>query len=685
LPQSATRLTRLLGVAAVVGIFAGLAAVALEAGLIFGSDHLVGQFTDLGEAKVLSFRPALLLLPTLGGLASGLLVHWLCPRAKGQGTDLLVRAFHRQGGVLELRGPAVKATAAVGVISCGGSAGPEGPIAALGAAIGSAIARVLGLTPRERRLLLVAGCGAGVGAIFRCPLGGALFAASVLYSDPDFETEAIVPAFVASVVGYSIYMSFHGFGEYMLPGASQLVFSSPRELIPCLLLGPMCALFCFLFRWCMRFVEHVVVPTLPLPTWLVPALGGLATGIVACAVPQVMDGRYAFVRNAMSGHLLGGFAVWSWWEWAALFAAVALAKCVATGCTLGSGASGGILGPIVFLGGVVGACVGALVEAIGPGWFTDNPENLRQALIPLGMAGVLAAGMRAPLAALVMVIEMTGSYGLIVPLMLVCASSYVLGRRWGLNDEQVRSVAESPAHAGDAVVHLLESWRVRDLLRRGGEEVVAPATTLRELVQRVKPGTQPVFAVVDDGRVAGLVSVPDIQRIMDLPGISEAVIAADLMTDDFVTVSPDDDVYSVLTRMARDNHIVMPVVSYDERPAFLGMLTRADVYAAVRQRMEDMRDHLLLDHKALAVIEHEEQLHQLVMGVAPPQTNNIQRLLVPIQAVGKSLREADFRREFGVQVIAIEQPDGSIICPPDPDLPLQTNHRLVAVVSQQSA
>ena len=135
--------------------------------------------------------------------------------------------------------------------------------------------------------------------------------------------------------------------------------------------------------------------------------------------------------------------------------------------------------------------------------------------------------------------------------------------------------------------------------------------------------------------------------------------------------------------MARDNHFVMPVVARGPEPKFLGMLTRADVYAAVRRRMDEMREYLLVDHEGLSVIEHEEQLHQLVMGVAAPKPENIQRLLVPLQAVGKSLREADFRRQFGVQVIAVEQPDGSIVCPPDPDLPLETKQRLVAIVMRE--
>lgn len=676
LPRPAAQATRLFGLALLVGVVAGLAAVALEWALYVGSESIIGRVADVGTTSMVTFDLWVLLLPAVGGLASGILIRIFCPQAVGHGTDALVRAFHREGGIMRLRGPTVRAVAAVGVISCGGSAGPEGPIAALGAAIGSKLARVFSLTPRERRVMLIAGCGAAVGALFQCPMGGAIFAAGILYRDTDYETDAIVPAFVASVIGYTTYMWLWGHEFPLLGSATRFSFSSPLELAPYAILGVVCAGFCMVFKTSLRFVEGRPLARLNMPRWLAPGLGGLCTGAIACIVPQVMDGQYVFIRQAMSS-LGEQFGELSPWRLAGLFGAVALAKCVATALTVGSGASGGVLGPSVFIGGCAGAFVSAVFTAIAPEMM---PEGLRRAMIPVGMAGVLSASMRVPLASIIMVAEMTGSYGLIVPSMLVCVSAYVLGRRWGLNDEQVRSTAESPAHAGDAIVHMLETWRVRDLMQADWPETVAPSASLGEIVNRIKPGTRPVFAVVDEGRIVGLVSLPDIERIMDLPGVSEAIIAADMMTEDLSVVHPDDDVYYALTQMARDNHIVMPVVTRGVNPRFAGMLSRSSVYDAVRRQLDDMRRNLLLEHEGLAAIDREENLHQLVMGVSASKTDNIQRLLVPIQAVGRSLRESDFRRNFGVQVIAVENADGTLQCPPDPDAPLQTSQRLVAIV-----
>ncbi|MBN2563715.1 MAG: chloride channel protein [Phycisphaerae bacterium] len=705
LPRPAARWSRLFALGTLVGALGGLAAAGMEWGLHHGAELLVGRFTHLGSEHVFAYRWEVLLLPALGGLASGVAVRLLCPTSIGQGTDVLTRAFHQNMGNLPLKGPLIRNAAAVGVISCGGSAGPEGPIAALGAALGSSVGNMFRLTPRERRVLLVAGCAAGVGAIFRCPLGGALFAASVLYREEEFEAEAVVPAFVSSVIGYSTFMTlWGGLGhfQYLLQSdnfdPTLLGFVSPIELLPYAVLGPLCGLVAIFFGWCFRLVERRIVPWSRLPRWLTPAVGGLATGALACMIPQVMDGRYRFILNT-----LVGFQDMTVWALVALFAAVVLAKCMATALTVGSGASGGVLGPGVFMGGAVGAFLGALLQAVFPGLLDINP-HLGQALIAVGMGGVLAATMRTPLACIVMVCEMTGSYGLIVPLMVVCISSYVVGRRWGLNDEQVRGLAQSPAHAGDAIVHMLESWKVGQLMEPHWEETVTPDTPLRGLVERIKPGTRPTFAVAKQGRLLGLISVPDIRRITEELGqrtglpvtdsalhddpASEAVIAMDIMTERMVTVCPHDDVYRALEELRRSNHDVLPVVSRQDGPRtgsssrWVGMLTRERVFETVRRNIAETQKLMFHEHKGLTTIEHEGQLQQLVMGVSPMQKDMIQRHLVPMDAVGKSLRQADFRRVYGAQVIAIEQPDGSLQCPPDLDAPLSTGQRLLAIVWQ---
>ncbi|MFN3486395.1 MAG: chloride channel protein, partial [Planctomycetota bacterium] len=387
-------------VAAIAGVGSGLAATLLEGGLHWAIPRFIGQFTHVGGSEVLRFHWALLVLPTAAGLFSGLVSLLTNPKLS-HGTEAVVRAFHHGAGVLSLKDSIIKGTAAVVVIACGGSAGPEGPIAAIGAAIGSTLGA--GLSPRERRIVLLAGCGGGVGAIFHCPLGGALFATTILYRDLDIEADALLLSLIASVVSFATFKAFWGYETPLLRETGALGFRV-GDLAAYAALAILCAAGAALFRYSYDAVRR---SRRRLPPWLAPAVGGLLVGAVALVVPQVMDARYVFIQGWLDGSLLRSDRTWS--SWVVLLAIISAAKCVATGLTVGSGNAGGLLGPTVFIGGSLGALAGALLEAVFPGMV---PEDLRRALVPAGMAGLLAASMRVPLAAIVMVTEMTGSYGL---------------------------------------------------------------------------------------------------------------------------------------------------------------------------------------------------------------------------------------------------------------------------------
>ena len=463
----------------------------------------------------------------------------------------------------------------------------------------------------------------------------------------------------------------------MLKAVASLHFTSPLDLPWYALLGLLCGLVSIFFFYCMRTVEYRFVRRLRLPRWTLPAIGGLLTGLLACLLPQVMDARYLFLQNALDGQLfdLEG-PVQHWAAWAVLFGLVALAKCIATACTVGSGAPGGILGPSVFIGGTVGACLGAAGHALFPDAF---PEELRLALIPVGMAGVLGTTMRVPIAAIVMTTEMTGSFGLIAPLMLVCTLAYLIGRRWGLNHEQVRTTADSPTHAADPIVHMLESWRVRDIMRTDWPTTVGPNAALNEIIAQLEPGSRPVIAVSEDGTLRGVISAADLGKVLAEMPAAGLLIAADIMTTKLVVLQQQDDVYSALIQFTRVDHVTLPVMSGGRDPRWVGMLSRRDVIDKLHRELERSHEAAFREHLGLRAIKEDVRIDQLIMGL-PAEHADVQRLFVPMDALGKSLRDCDFRRQFNAQVIAIEQRDGSMQCPPDLDLPLSSDQRLLAVV-----
>jgi len=673
-PGSYAGLGRTIQRSVAVGFLAGLAAKGLESGVQKGVGAVIGRYADPGGLETFQVRRSVLLLPALGGLLSGLIVTFLCRRTRAHGTAVLIDAFHHQGAEISLKDSLLKAVAAAALIACGGSVGKEAPIAVLGAAIGTTIAALLGMTPRERRLFLIAGCAAGVGAIFQCPLGGALFATTVLYREPEIEGDAILPSIIASVTSYSTFMAFGGYGSRLLEGTSGLAFQHPTELAPYAGLAMLCAATAIAFYYCMKAVPFLVRKS-RLPRWAAPAVAGLLGGAIACGFPQVMDARYSFIQNALdSSHggrshlLLGG---------AALFALVILAKCAATSLMMGSDSAGGLFGPIVFMGGALGAAMGSLLEALFPCAF---PESLRRAMIPVGMAGVLSASLRTPLAAIVMVTEMTGSYGLIVPLMLVSMVSYLLARRWGVYAEQVGSPHDSPAHAGESMISLLETLRVKDLMDEMWPYVVGPDKTLPELVSLMTRGTRPSFAVVDGRRFVGLVRASTIAGVTDVGGSSRLLAAKDLLTPDLQVVYPGDDLYSTLDLFRRLSVEVLPVI---EEGNYVGMLSREAILKALRKRLADQRYHLLQEHSGLTALAQESLIENLLSEISSHAGGRVQRMDVPGDAAGKSLKESGFRKRYEWQVIAVQKASGELVTAPDPEYILAKEDTLIVFKEPQ--
>ena len=464
-----------------------------------------------------------------------------------------------------------------------------------------------------------------------------------------------------------------------MAAADALTYDSPRYLLWYALLGPLCGLAAIAFSFCLRTVEEQLVPRSRLPRWAAAAVGGLVAGGLACLMPQVMDGRHGFLEHALNGSLFTDPGR-SWAMWTGILVLLVLTKIMATAATVGSGAPGGVLGPSVFIAGVIGAALGAF----GMAMFPDSlSEPLRESLIPVGMAGVLAATMRTPLAAIVMVAEMTGSHGLIAPLMLVCVTSYVIGRRWGLNDEQVPTAAHSPVHAADPVLHLLDSVKVGSIMHKTWPNIVAPDEPLGAIVQRTEPGTRPVFAVLEEGRLIGLITATDLGAVLASPELHTFLLAQDAMTSRLVTLHPEDTLYDALDLFESTGHEALPVVSRGRNRDWLGMLERAQVASILRSEMERVSEAVALEHAGLKVLQTDVRVEQLLMTM-PQEAVQIQRLFVPIDAVGKTLRESQFRNRYNADVIAIEEHDGSIKCPPPIDTPLKTEQRLLAVVHKTS-
>lgn len=577
---------RLIFYSGIVGVVSGLGAAAFY--------WVLNHFQDFALGQVVGYRPPgagtevaahgvempttwwiVLLVPTLGGLVCGWLVYTFAPEAEGHGTDGMVKAFHRLKGEIRTRVPFIKAIASVLTIGTGGSAGREGPIAQIGGGFGSFLADRLHLSDSDRRMLVMAGAAGGVGAIFHAPLGGALFAVEVLYASTAIEFAAIVPCVCSSVVAYSVFNAICG-TSHAFCSPDPVIFRGIADLPFYLVFAVVCALVGFLYVTVFYDTRQYVFRRLPIPNFLKPALGGLLLGLLALFLPQVMAGGYGWIQQALDGQLT-----------LELMAMLVLAKIVATSLTISSGGSGGVFAPSLFIGAMLGGAFGLLCHNLFPD-LAPQPE----AFVLVGMGGFFAGVAKVPLTALIMVSEMSGSYSLLVPLMVVSMINVaILSQRWTLYEEQVSSLIDSPAHLGDYVVDILAGIQVREVYDPSRQPtLIREDMPLSKVLQFVATSDDSYFPVVDrDDQLVGIFSLHDIRSTFTGSGAGVLILASDLATSPVATVTPEDNLHTAIRLYTQKQISEIPVVDPDNPRRVLCMLHRGEVTAAYDQQMTVLR------------------------------------------------------------------------------------------------
>lgn len=507
-------LAKWLVLGAAIGVIAGLGAVLFSRAIALATSLFLGGMagyappSPLGEGEPIiqaMTRPWFLpVATTLGGLLSGIIVFRFAPEAEGHGTDAAIAAIHHKGGRLRGRVAPVKLVASAITIGSGGSAGREGPTAQISATFGSVLSSWLGLSTQDRRIAVAAGMGAGIGAIFRAPLGGAVMATEILYLH-DFEVEALIPSLIASIVGYSVFGFFEGW-EPIFGAQPGLAFENPATLVYYALLGVVCGLVGLLYARSFYGVE-ALFHRVRAPRWVKPALGGLVVGLLGLVVTGAIHTGYGWVQIAMSPDLLT-LPLW-------LVLLLPFAKILATSLTVGSGGSGGIFGPGMVIGGFVGAAFWRLGHGVLPG-LPANPAPF----VIVGMIALFGGIAHAPLAMLLMVGEMTGNLSLLAPAMIAVALSTALVGDATIYRSQLPDRSSAPAHRVRLSFPLLSSLRVRDAMTLPGpNDSVAPTegmlrlspdTPLDDALEQISEAHADEAAVIEREHLVGRVTTRDI-------------------------------------------------------------------------------------------------------------------------------------------------------------------------------
>ncbi|MXX18731.1 MAG: CBS domain-containing protein [Dehalococcoidia bacterium] len=610
---------RALWLGALIGVVTGFVAILFFEALEFATQHLLADLTGyhpphpLGEGGQEASDPtrrwALPIVVGLGALVSGLLVYSLAPEAEGAGADQVIDAFHKRGGRIRLRAIPVKLVASAITIGSGGAAGREGPAAQISGGIGSVIADRLGLDAVERRRALVAGMGAGVGAIFRAPLGGAMMAAEALYRD-DFEADAILLSLISSIVAFAVYGAWYDYTP-IFGGTAGFSFQNPEELPYYLALGVACGLLGILYARGFEGAQELF-NRLTAPRWVKPAIGGVLVGCIGMFAPEAIHIGYGWVQRSITPEDVMDFSLW-------LIIALPLLRILAASLTVGSGASGGIFAPGMVAGGMLGALFWRLFHDL-PGFPADPAP-----LVIIGMIAVFGSIAHAPLAMMLMVGEMTGNLSLLAPAMVAVAVATLLVGNTSIYRSQVPTRADSMAHRHRFAFPLLDALPAQRAVVPLA--MVRDTATVADALASLERRRSTDGVVIDEGgRLVGEITSEELRAVPDAGSPVEG-FAADLPA----VVLADTPLDEALDRLASHDRRWLPVLDGSDGP----VLGAIDARALVRSFREAARQQV----RPLTPVDEQISTMELTVAVGAP-------------VEGKRLAEAGL--PAGVRVLTME-------------------------------
>lgn len=541
--------------AVVIGVIGGLAAVGLQS-LI---DLFRAWFFDL--VGLFESRFAIILAPVLGALVAGPLIYRFAIEAKGHGVPEVMESVALRGGRIRPRVALVKAAASAVTIGSGGSAGREGPIVQIGATLGSAIAQLFKMSERRMRTLVAAGAAAGIAAAFNAPLAGVFFALEVILQR--FTARGFATVVLSAVTASVIWRAF--FGNAPVFSVPAFPLAHPAELGFYVVLGIAAALVAIIFVWFLYKVEDRF-DALPILPDIRPAVGALVVGLLGVWSILVLGSGTAGINAALTGNV-------------AMTTLLLLlgAKVVATAFTLGSGASGGVFSPSLFLGAMLGGALGSVFNELAPG-----VAILPEAYALVGMAAVFAAAAQAPITSILIVFEMTNDFRIMIPLMLACVTSaaiYSLLKRDSIYMVKLRRRGVDLEQGRER--HLLETIPLARAVEVETPTLQLP-TTVRQVADLLEASNQDVALVTDrDGTLVGAVYPEAVREAL----AEEVQDVGGIVQTDVPVASPIETLDDGLRMLTLRDLQVIPVVDADRR--VVGVVSQSGILTAYRNALAE--------------------------------------------------------------------------------------------------
>lgn len=570
-----------------------------------------------------------ILIPVIGGLIVGPIIHFFAREVQGSGIPEVMESVAIRGGSIRPRVVAAKALAAAITIGSGGSAGREGPIVQIGSAIGSAFGQFISVSARRLRTFVACGAAAGIAATFNAPIAGALFSVEIILGD--FAVPQFSPIVISSVVATVI--SRHYIGDFPAFNIPSYELISSYEFIPYTILGILAGLVAVLFIKSIYQTQDLF-ERINMPPYLKPAVGGLVVGLIAIGFPQVYGVGYESINDALWGRdvkwLLGGLIFF---------------KIIATSATLGSGGSGGIFAPSLFIGAMLGSLLGKEVHLMYPGHMADAG-----AYALVGMGALVAGTTHAPITAILIIFELTNDYHIIPPLMVSCIIAVLLSTYLKKESIYTMKLVRRGINIFEGRdINILRSLSVKDVVNRNVETI--PANDgFNAIIKRLLQSRHQDYFVVNQSReLVGVTSLHEIKEFMkDEEYLSGLVIAADIAQPPRAFLHLDDNLDLVMHQFGRNNIDELPVVEGHHSSRLIGSVQRKDVIDAYNREIfkYDLAGGV---HSVVTAVSKEREV-ELTEGY------QLAEIDPPDGFIGKTLRDLNIRSRYGVEIILIRKP-----------------------------
>ncbi len=604
----------------IIGLLGGFGAIGLKYLIHLFQDILWGN--DQYEASVL----LTILIPAGCAFIVGMIIYFFSREAKGHGVPEVMEACALRNGVIRPRVVLSKAISSSLTIASGGSVGREGPIIQIGSAIGSAIGQLFNFTRNRMQTLVGCGAAAGIAAAFNAPIAGAIFSVEIILRD--FTVRQFTPIVISSVIATVISRVFYGDVAAFIVPKYELV--DPIELIPYAGLGIVSGAVAILFVKVLYFFEDIF-DARKIPDFYKTAFGGLLVGGIGVFFPQIFGVGYMAIDQA----LLGKMGIW-------LLFALIFIKILASSLTLGSGSSGGVFAPSLFIGAMTGGFFGTIIHKLLPS-VTAGPG----AYSLVAMSAVVGASTHAPITAIMIIFEMTNDYKIILPLMIATTiSSFMTSKLQKGSIYTLKLMNRGVNIHQGREINILKSMKV-DAHYRNSIELIGADAPLKDIIERfINTESTYLYLTGENHEIVGRIAQYELGAIApDYENLKGLIVAQDISIPNHVTVSDADHLDYVMKEFEKENVGEIPVVSKADPSVILGTIWRIDVIAAYNK--EILKRDLAGEISHLMTASTYSQIVEIAEGLF------LQEIEVPKSFVGKRIRDVDVRNRYKVDIVLV--------------------------------